>query len=192
MESVVNLLKELWLPIVLSGVIVWVASFLIWMISPMHKGEWKPLPDENGFMGAMTEMGVQPGQYMFPCPTDRSDMNSPEFQEKVKRGPNGIITVWPGPTNMGRNMFLCLVIYWIVSIFVAYLGWHCLQGSDPYLHKFRITGTAAVMAYCFASLPHDIWFGKPGKSMLTGLIDGVIYGLLTAGTFAWLWPKGMV
>jgi hypothetical protein len=80
MESVVTMLKELWLPIVLSGVIVWVASFLIWMISPMHKGEWKPLPDEKGFMGAMIEMGVQPGQYMFPCPTDRSQMNDPAIR----------------------------------------------------------------------------------------------------------------
>ena len=192
MESVINLLKELWLPIVVSGVIVWVASFLIWMVSPMHKGEWKSLPDEKGFMGAMIEMGVQPGQYMFPNPTDRSDMKNPEFLERVKRGPNGIITVWPGPANMGKNMVLTLILYWIVSLFVAYLGWNCLQPTDPYLHKFRISGTAAVMAYCFASLPHDIWFGRPGRAILTSLIDGVIYGLLTAGTFAWLWPKGMV
>ena len=182
-----DFLSALWIPILVSGILVWIASFLIWMVSPMHKGEWKKLSDEKGFMGALTEMGVQPGQYMFPCAEDGKQMKDPEFCEMAKRGPSGTLIVWPGMPNMGKNMALTLIVYWIIGVFVAYLCAHTLNGSEPYLAKFRVAGTAAVMAYVFASIPHDIWFGRSGKSIMTGIVDGVIYGLLTAGTFGWLW-----
>jgi hypothetical protein len=180
-------LSDLWLPILVSGVFVWIASFLLWMVLPLHKGEYRKLPDEKGFMGALTEMGVRSGQFIFPCVEDPAQMKDPEFQALQKQGPNGYMVVWGEPVNMGRNMFLSLVVYWLLSVFVAYLAWHALEATDPYLTKFRIVGTAAVLGYVFGSLPHDIWFGKSGKSVATGIFDGVVYGLITAGTFGWLW-----
>ena len=181
-------ITALWLPILVSGVIVWIASFLIWMVSPMHKGEWRELSDEKGFMGALIEMGVKPGQYMFPCSNDGQKMKDPEFQERLKRGPCGILTVFPGSVNMGKNMVLTLLLYWTISLFVAYLGYHAIRPEMVYLERFRIAGTAAILGYVFGGISSDIWFGKPGRAIATAIVDGVIYGLLTAGTFAWLWP----
>jgi hypothetical protein len=179
---------QLWLPIILSGVFVWLASFIIWMASPMHKKEWGELPDDKGFMGALIEMGVQPGQYVFPCSDGGKRTKDPEFLELQKSGPTGILTVWRTPTNMGKNMVLSLIVYWIIGLFVAYIAFHALDGGEPYLERFRIAGAAAVLGYVFGGIPNDIWFGKSSKSIVTGIVDGVIYGLLTAGTFAWLWP----
>lgn len=182
-------LSALWLPIVVSAVFVWIASFLLWMVLPIHKGEWKKLPDERGLMGAMLETGVAPGQYMFPLADDASKMRDPEFQELLKRGPAGHMNVWPGPPNMGLYMFMTLILYMLISTFVAYVAFHTLTASDPYLARFRVTGAMAVAIYCLGRLPHDVWFRTPGHSIGRALFDGVVYGLLTAGTFGWLWPK---
>ena len=40
-------LAQLWLPIVLSAVLVFFVSALFWMISPHHQMEWKKLPNED-------------------------------------------------------------------------------------------------------------------------------------------------
>ena len=183
-----DFVTALWLPILVSGIFVWIASFIIWMLSPMHKGEWKELPDEKGFMGGLIEMGVKPGQYMFPCSDDGKKLKDPEFQERMKRGPIGTMTVFPAATNMGKNMVLTLILYWVISLFVAYLGYHAITRDLPYLERFRIAGTAAILGYVFGGISGDIWFGKPKRAIVTGIVDGAIYGLLTAGTFAWLWP----
>jgi len=47
------------------------------------------------------------------------------------------------------------------------------------------------LAYGFGSIPESIWFGRPWGNQLKTLIDGLCYGLLTAGVFGWLWPRGM-
>jgi len=31
--------------------------------------------------------------------------------------------------------------------------------------------------------------GQTWSSTINELIDGLVYGLLTAGTFGWLWPR---
>lgn len=181
-------LSALWLPIVVSAVFVWIASFLMWMVLPIHKGEWKKLSDERGFMGGLLEMGVKPGQYMFPCAESSQQMKDPEFKELMARGPSGHMTIWPGPANMGLFMLVTLVIYAIISLFVAYVAYLALTPADTYITRFRVTGAMAVAIYCLGRLPNDIWFRTPGSSIAKALLDGVVYGLITAGTFGWLWP----
>jgi hypothetical protein len=182
-------LQAMWLPIVVSAVFVWIASFLTWMVLPLHKGEWKGVSDEKGFLGALIEMGVQPGNYMFPHAATPERMKDPEFQEMMNRGPTGIMTVWGGPPKMGLYMLVTLALYMVVSLFVAYVAAHTLAPSDPYLTKFRITGAMAVGIYTLGKLPHDVWFRTPKGSVMRQLLDGVIYGLVTAGTFGWLWKE---
>jgi hypothetical protein len=97
-------------------------------------------------------------------------------------------------------MLLTLLVYLAVSVLVGYLGWNALphagvaagalsESLRPGFAKImQVLGTAGVLAYCFASLPNDIWFQRSGREVLTSLIDGVIFGLITAAVFAWLWP----
>jgi hypothetical protein len=44
----------LWLPILLSSIVVWVASALFWMVMPHHKSDFGKLPDEDAARQALT------------------------------------------------------------------------------------------------------------------------------------------
>ena len=47
----------------------------------------------------------------------------------------------------------------------------------------------AFMAYGLSQLANGIWKGEPWGMVAKEVIDGLVYGCLTAGTFGWLWPR---
>src|SRR5215469_2657597 len=95
-------LATLWIPIVLSAVIVFIASSIIHMVLPYHRSNYRKLPDEDTVVTALRGAGLTPGLYHFPFCTHK-EMKSPEMQEKFKQGPVGFITLFPsGPMNMGK------------------------------------------------------------------------------------------
>jgi hypothetical protein len=182
-------LAQLWLPIVVSAVVVFFASFLAWMVLPHHRKDWKKVPDEDGLMGELKKQKPAAGQYMFPFCSGAAQRKDPEFQKKWKEGPSGTLVVFaPGGANMGKSLgqyfFLCLV----VAVFVAYLAGRTLAAGSEYLAVFRVAGTAAILAWCGSVAVPSIWMGKPWSVTWKDLIDGIVYGLLTAGVFGWLWP----
>jgi hypothetical protein len=182
-------LSSLWLPIVLAAVVVFIASFLAWVVLPHHKKDWIGIPDEGGFIDAMRNINVPPGQYIFPFCPDPSALKDPEKKARWEQGPYGTLTVWAGKPNMPRNLILTFLFFLLANVFVAYLASRTVPMTAEYLDVFRVTGVAAILAYCFAFIPNAIWFGRSLRSVVTDVIDGVIYGLLTAGIFAWLWPE---
>lgn len=180
-------LTMLWLPIVVSAVLVFIASSIIWMMTPIHKNDYQQLPDENPLLDAMASRNVGPGQYMFPFmkPGDRS----PEVMKRFEEGPSGIMVVRkPGPHSMGKQLFLWFLYLVGNSILVAYLVGHTLPSGSDYLEVFRVSGTAAILAYAAAHFQAGIWFSKPWNVVIKDILDGVVYGLLTAGAFGWLYP----
>lgn len=181
-------LVDLWLPIVVSAVLVFFASALIWMVLPHHKADIKPLPDEQAWASRINELNLAPGVYMWPNCGHGKDMKSEEFKQRFNAGPWGSMTVVGNKPNFARNLVLVFVLYVVTSVFVAYLASNALDASAHYLGVFRIAGTAAIMAYCFGSLGTAIFFSKPLRFVITDFADGVVYGLLTAGVFGWLWP----
>lgn len=184
-------LTELWLPILLSAVFVFIASSVIHMATPMHKGDLKKLKNEDAVLESMRAHGIEPGDYMFPRACSMKDMSSPEMMEKVKRGPVGWLTVLPpGGINMGKSLAWWFLYTLMIGTVVAYLGWHALGAGASYLSVFRIIGTAAVLAYGLGGhITESIWKGVCWGTTIKFVIDGVIYGLITAGTFGWLWPR---
>jgi len=181
-------LSALWLPIVLSAVIVFVASSVMHMLLPYHHNDYKKLPDEDKVLPALRASGLQRGLYVFPFCTHK-DMKTPEAIEKYKQGPVGMMTVFPSgppfiPKFLGQWFAYCLVI----SFFVAYLTAHTVASGTFYLAVFRVVGTAAFLAYGLGPLANGIWKGMPWSFVIKEAIDGLIYALLTAGTFGWLWP----
>jgi len=181
-------LIALWLPILISTVVVFFASFVLWTISPHHKGDYKKLPNEDDLLKTVRASGEKSGVFMFPM-CEWKDMKDPEVKARYDRGPHGYVTLWPGQPNMLKNMVLSAILYLIISIFIAYVVSVVFAGRTApveYLEVFRIAGTVGVMAYCFGSIGHDIWFGKPRRAMFMEFFDGVVYALLTAGVFAWL------
>jgi hypothetical protein len=182
-------LAALWLPIVLSAVIVFFASFVMHMLLKYHQGDYKKLPDEEKVSAAIREAGVAPGLYMFPH-TTHAEMKSPEAAEKFKRGPVGTLNVRPnGPIVMGKFLGQWFGYCLIISFFTAYVTGIMLAPGTHYLMVFRVATTVAFMAYGLSQLANGIWKGEPWSMVIKEVIDGLVYGLLTAGTFGWLWPK---
>jgi len=180
---------ELWLPILLSTVAVWFASFLIWAVLPIHKSDYKSLPDEEAARNALTPQDIPAGQYNIPHLTEMAQMKEPENIKKYKEGPIAFITVLPkGVPGMGRNMILSVLYYLLMSVVVAYITSRTLSAGTDYLAVFRVTGTVAWLGYGTGIIPDAIWFGRPWSSTFKILFDALIYGLLTAGFFGWLWP----
>jgi len=184
-----SLLAALWLPIVLSTVIVFFASSVIHMLLPYHRGDYKQLPEEDKVVPVMRTAGLTRGLYIFPYCTHK-EMKSPAMIEKYNQGPVGMMTVFPSgqpfmPKFLGLWFGYCLII----SFFVAYLAAHTIPPGLGYLAVFRVVGTAAFLAYGLGNLSNGIWRGYPWSYVIKEVIDGLIYALLTAGTFGWLWPR---
>jgi hypothetical protein len=181
-------LAALWLPILLSAIIVFIASSVMHMVLPYHKGDYRQLPDEEKILSSLRPAGLKRGVYIFPYGTHK-DMNTPAMLEKYKQGPVGVLTVFPsGPPVMPKFLGQWFAYCLIICFFVAYLTAHTVAPGAPYRHVFRVAGTAAFMAYGLGTLSNGIWKGQPWGNVLKEVIDGLIYGLLTAGTFGWLWP----
>src|SRR5512137_1740663 len=98
MEVLMVLIHELWLPILASTVLVFVASNLVWMVLPHHKSDTRRLPDEPPVLDALGKPGLAPGLYRFPWATSMAEMKDPAFVAKLNKGPVGFLTIAPsGP-----------------------------------------------------------------------------------------------
>jgi hypothetical protein len=180
----------LWLPILLSAVIVFVASSVIHMASPWHKNDYSRVPNEDQLRNALRPMAIPPGDYMVPRPTERGEMRSPEFAEKVKQGPNMILTVMPtGPISMKKNLIQWFLFTVAVSVFAAYVAGSALPVGAPYLTVFRFVAVTAFIGYSVALWQNSIWYSRSWSTTTKATLDGLIYALLSAGTFGWLWPR---
>ncbi len=183
-------LMSLWLPIVLSALVVFGASAVVWMVLPHHKPDFKGVPDEPSLLEALRKQKLSPGQYLFPFCPDPKTLKEPEVIKKFNEGPVGVLNVMrPGPPNMSRSMTLSVGFNLVVSFFVAYVASRTLAPGSEYLHVFRVTGTVAFMTYSGGLFWGAIWMGRPWIPVLKEALDGLLYGLLTAGMFGWLWPS---
>jgi hypothetical protein len=181
-------LAALWLPIVLSAVIVFVASSIMHTVLKYHQSDCHQIPDEDKFL-ALLRPAIKPGFYTFPYCTHQN-MKSPAAIEKFKQGPVGFLTVIPsGPPAMPKFLIQWFVYCLVLGFFVAYLTAHTVAFGANYLVVFRVAGTAAFLAYGLGHLSDGIWKGQPWSMTIKEVVDGLIYGLLTAGTFGWLWPR---
>jgi hypothetical protein len=183
-------LLALWIPILLSSVIVFVVSSVIHMAPLWHKNDYPKLPNEDRIMEALRPLAIPPGDYLIPRPSSREDMRSPEFAEKMKKGPVMIFTVIPnGPMAMGKNLVLWFLYSAVVGLFAAYVAGRALPFGTPYLRVFRFVGTTAFIGYSVALWQMSIWYHRAWSTTIKATVDGLIYALLTAGTFGWLWPR---
>ncbi|MFQ6004296.1 MAG: hypothetical protein ACE5OQ_02240 [Woeseia sp.] len=180
-------LLSLWLPIVVSGVIVFIASSLIWTVVQYHNADWHKLPDEEAARAVLK--GSSPGQYSVPHAGSGADHKSEEWRAKCKEGPAAMIVVLPhGSLAMGKQLVQWAVYCLVVSLLVAYVTSVALPAGAEYLKVFQMSATVAVLAYAGAAPMGAIWFGHTWSRTAKDILDGIIYGLLTAGVFGWLWP----
>jgi hypothetical protein len=182
-------LYALWLPILLSAVIVFIASSVIHMTPLWHKNDYPKVPDEDRLRDALRPLAIPPGDYMVPRCTNSQEMRTPAFVDKMNKGPVLVLTVLRnGPFSMGKNLAQWFVYLVVVSYFTAYVASRALAPGTDYMQVFQITGAVAFVGYTLALLQMSIWYQRSWSLSVKAIVDGLIYGLLTAGTFGWLWP----
>jgi hypothetical protein len=183
-------LGSLWLPILLSSVFVFVLSSLIHMVTPWHKSEYPSVPNQDKVMDALRPFGIPPGDYMLPRPSNMKDFRSPEFQDKMKKGPVMVLTVFPnGSGKMGKGMVLWFLYLVVVGVFAAYVAGRALPAGAQYLSVFRFAGVTTFIGYSLAIWQMTIWYRRALGTTIRATVDGLLYALVTAGTFGWLWPN---
>lgn len=180
----------LWLPIVLSAVIVQLASWIIHMALKYHRSDYGKLSNEENVMAVLRAEGIAPGNYVFPWCAGPKDMSSPEMIEKYERGPVGLMHVWPsGAPQMGKYLAKWFLYCLVIGVFVAYLTGRTQGPGAEYLAVFRVAGATAFLGYAGSMAQESIWMGRRWGTTIKNTFDGLVYGLLTAGVFGWLWPQ---
>ena len=183
-------LHVLYLPILLSAVLVFFMSSIIHMVLPWHKGDYGKFPSEDKAMDALRALNIPPGDYMVPRPSSMADLKTDEFKEKLKIGPVLVVTVMPsGGMQMGRALGGWFVYSLIVSLFAGYVAGRALPPGSDYLHVFRFIGVTAFLGYSGALWQMAIWYHRSVSTTFKSTVDGLIYALLSAGVFGWLWPR---
>ena len=181
-------LTALWVPILLSAVIVFIASSLIHMTPMWHKNDFPMLPDQDKIQDALRAFNIPAGEYMIPRPSTMAEMKTPAFEEKLKKGPKLTMIVMPyGRMNMGATLGQWFLFCCVVSVFAAYITARTQPLSATYLQVHRVAGCVAFVGYSLALWPQTIWYKKPWLTTAKHTIDGLIYGMLTGGTFGWYW-----
>jgi hypothetical protein len=182
-------LGSLWLPVLLSAVFVFITSSIVHMVLRYHHRDYQKLPNEDAVRAAIRSGSPRPAQYIIPyCPSPK-EMQSPEMKQKYTEGPLAVMNIIrPGIPSMGKNLIQWFVFLLVVSFFIAYVAAHCIPLGAQYLHVFRVVGAVGFLAYAAGLVPPSIWMGKPWTITWKEVFDGLLYGLVTAGTFGWLWP----
>ena len=185
-------LCALWLPILLGAVFCFIASSIIHMTPLWHKNDFPQLPDEDKARAAIGALNVPPGDYMVPRCKSMKEMGSEDFKEKLKQGPNWIITAMPsGGAGMGSSLFFWFVFLLLVLLFAGYVSSHALAPGAHYHEVFRFVGATAFMGFALGHIPQSIWYRRAWGTTLKHVFDGLIYACIAAGTFGWLWPKAI-
>jgi hypothetical protein len=186
-----SVLHALWVPILLSSVFVFVASSIIHMALPWwHKGDNLMMPDQDKVMDALRPFAPPPGDYMVPNCENIAEMRTPEFKEKMKKGPVMLVTVMPGGMfNMGKSLSLWFLYLVVVSSITGYAAYHVFPAGMRYTSVFRLTGVTSFLGYAAALWQMSIWYHRSLGTSIRMTVDGLIYAALTAGTFGCFWPK---
>lgn len=182
-------IMTLWAPILLSAVLVFVVSSIVHMVLKYHAHDFGKIPDEDKIMDALRPFKIPPGDYVMPRAGSMEAMKSPEYKAKADKGPVAFITVLEnGIQGMGSSLAMWFLYSILIGIFCAYVAGRVLPSGAHYLDVFRIAGTVAFAGYSLALLQNSIWYKRNWSATLKSVFDGLLYALVTAGTFGWLWP----
>jgi hypothetical protein len=174
-------LMSLWLPILSSAVIAFLAGWLMHMFVRHHSRDFKAAPSEQSAFQALGSLGLTPGDYFIPHQSQSQPRDAPITV---------IMTVMrPGGMQLGSALAQWFLYQLLISILCAYVASRTLVFAAPYLSVFRLVGTVGFMAYSVAYAHESIWWQRSWGITLRYMFDGLVYALLTAGVFGWLWPR---
>ncbi|QJR15113.1 hypothetical protein [Usitatibacter palustris] len=184
-------LTQLWLPILLSAVAVFVASSLIHTVIKWHQSDYFKLGNEDDVRAVIRAGGARPGLYVIPHVLEGADCAKPEVLARFTEGPVGFLTLRPvGPPNIVKPLIQWFSLVLLIAIAVAALAAWTLPKNASFMTVTTIVGAITFLAYACGGPINGIWMGKPWRSAFKEILDGFVYAAATALVFAWLWPRG--
>ena len=182
-----NALLSLWLPILLSAVVVFVISSLVHMVLKWHASDYSALANEDAVRDAIRAGNPTPGRYVVPHCADMKDMAGEAMVKKYREGPVGHFTLGPnGAPNMGKFLGQWFILNLIVAAVAAFLASR-IYGMDARAAA-KLTGAVTFIAYGFGTLQESIWMMRPWSGSAKYLLDAALYALGSGLVFLWLWP----
>jgi hypothetical protein len=155
-----------------------------------HKPDCTKMPQEEKVMEALRPFAIPPADYMVPLAGGMAEMRTPEFQEKLRKGPVMVLTVLPnGMFEMRKSLVLWFLYLLVVSILSGYVALHALPVWAGHKAVYRIVGVTSFLGYNAALWQMTIWYRRALATTVRATIDGLIYAGVTAATFGWLWPR---
>jgi hypothetical protein len=182
-------LTQLWLPILLSAVFVFIASSIINMVlSFWHRADYHGFSNEDEVRAALRKGMTEGGMYNVPfCVPEK--MNDPEMLKKMEEGPLAMVALKPGAKfNLGVPLLQWFVFCLLVSLVAAMLALVLPVGA-PSSHVFHTLGLAGLLGHAMGPIPNGIWWAHSWRSVFKYVVDGVVYAVIIGATFMWLWPK---
>lgn len=180
---------SLWLPVLVSAVVVFVVSAVLHMVLRYHLADYRKLPNEDAVGEAMRKGGVAPGLYMTPY-CQWSEMKDPGMVKKFTDGPVAFVAVMPsGQPRMGKSLVQWFAFCVLASFVTAYIARHTLSVGTAGMTVLRITGSVSFCIYGMGYLIDPIWKAVPWSNTIRSLLDAVVYSLVTAAAFMLLWPS---
>ncbi len=182
-------LMQLWLPILVAAIGVFVASSLVHMVFKWHNSDYRPLANEDEVRAAIRTGSPAPGQYVLPHCKDHRDVKGEAMQAKFREGPVGHLTiVGNGMPSMGAMLGKWFVFNLGVAAIAACLALQVLGLAADRHAAGHLVGMVSFLTYFGGSVQNGIWMGKPWSAVAKDLLDSLIYGTVSALTFMFLWP----
>ena len=183
-------LLSLWAPILLGTLLAWVASALIHMLLKYHNADHRALPNEAEVAAAIAAGRPSPGIHTLPHCSDMKQMGDPALQQRFRDGPVAVVTVMrPGLPAMGKLMLQQILYFLFGTALVGFCATLALPPGASYLVVFHFVAVVGFLAFGWAVIPYSIWYGHPWATSARYLLDGLIYALVIAGCYGWLWPS---
>ncbi|GAP67525.1 hypothetical protein MBSD_n2852 [Mizugakiibacter sediminis] len=183
-------LAQLWLPVALSAVGVFVASSILHMLLKFwHTPDYRALANEDEVRSAIRNGHPAPGMYVVPyCRME--EMKKPESVQKYETGPVGFFFLLPnGMPNMGKSLSLWFLLCLAVSFFCALIAAAAFAAGADGHRVFHVTALVAFASYATGSFSMGIWWGQPWRAVFKYAVDSLIYALVTGAVFMGLWPQ---
>jgi hypothetical protein len=180
----------LWMPILITAVLIFIASTLIHMVFKWHNSDYQQLANEDDVRAVVHASSAAPGQYMIPHCVDMKEMGGEVMMKKFNDGPVAFLTVRKnGAPAMGPTLMMWFVFTVGVAAFAGWIAMSAYAGKTDARAAGQMVGLISFMAYGCGSVPLGIWMGKPWSSVGKDLLDALIYGVISWLAFAWFWPS---
>lgn len=185
-----NNLLSLWLPILLSAVIVFIISSVLHMVIKWHASDYNGFANEEAVRTAIRAGNPAPGRYVVPFCKDMKAMGSEAMLQKYREGPVGHFTLGPaGVPALGKFLGQWFAWALVVSTVAAYLAARVYGLDHSHAHSAaKLVGAVTFIAHGFGTVTESIWSMRPWSTSVKYLIDSALYGLGAGAVFLWLWP----